>query len=113
MAQPAKHTPGPWTVEQCSAPVYGSDGSIIAEGIGIGTQSTHIGTVYGKNNAHNANLIAAAPAMYLELKESLVLLRASYHDMCEKHGADSLHAQVLFERIESVCAALAQAEGKQ
>ena len=77
MTRTAKHTPGPWAVEQCSAPVYGSDGSIIAEGIGIGAQSTHIGTVYGKNSSHNAHLIAAAPALYEAVQNLLEFIKGN------------------------------------
>lgn len=107
MTRTAKHTPGPWAVEQCSAPVYGSDGSIIAEGIGIGAQSTHIGTVYGKNSSHNAHLIAAAPTMYEALK-ALVDVFPSVVKMTPygvSTGISKIH--------DNAVAALAQAEGKQ
>ena len=99
-ARSVQFTPGPWAVEQCSAPVYGSDGSIIAEGIGIGAQSTHIGTVYGKNSSHNAHLIAAAPAMYEALQEALKCI--------EKHVP-----KTEFAPRQWIREVLAQAEGKQ
>jgi len=105
MTQPAKHTPGPWIVEQCSAPVYGSDGSVIAEGIGIGTQSTHIGTVYGKNNAHNANLIAAAPAMY----EALLSILKDIEKVEPRTLSGYANLCTMFRTVAKT--ALAQAEG--
>ena len=61
----------------------------------------------------NAHLIAAAPAMYAELVAGLVLLEASYQDMCGKYGTDSLHAQTVWERVERTRQVIAQAEGRQ
>ncbi len=64
------------------------------------------------DNAQYRSLIAAAPAMYLELKEGLVLLEASHHDMVDMYGIDSLQAKTVWERIESTRNTIAQAEGE-
>ena len=106
----AKHTPGPWAVDQCSAPVYGSDGSLVAEGIGIGAQSTHIGTVYGKNSSHNAHLIAAAPAMYEALQDIVEGLTDEITHMVEGSKPDTARLDYLANKAGL---ALAQAEGRQ
>ena len=68
------HTPGPWIIEGIESPVYGSNGAPVANGIGIGTQSRHVATVYtgGRNaaviNHANAALISAAPDLLEALK---------------------------------------------
>lgn len=52
----------------------------------------------------NATLVEA-------LEEALPLIEASYHDMEEKHGYGSLHAETVFEGLEKVRKALAAAKG--
>ena len=73
-----KHTPGVWSIEKLPAPIYGSNGTLQAEGVGIGTASEHIATVIGREATRgpNAALIAAAPAMYAAL-----LQYAKIHDI--------------------------------
>jgi len=68
------HTPGPWRNESYGTPVFGSDGSLVAAGIGIRAASEHVCTVYSKNADANARLIAAAP----ELLEALKCLRDAF-----------------------------------
>ena len=105
----SKHTPGPWAV--CNWMV----GNNVPTGettVCGPNGDEHICTMDGnENNQANAHLIAAAPAMYLELKEGLVLLEASHHDMVDMYGVDSLQAKTVWERIESTRNALAQAKG--
>ena len=98
----SKHTPGPW---KCVDPhvIRGPKNVVVAK-----TLDSKEGYEIKQANAH---LIAAAPAMYLELKEGLVLLEASHHDMVDMYGVDSLQAKTVWERIESTRNALAQAKG--
>ncbi len=67
----AKHTPGPWHNERGPAPVYGLNGDLMVNGIGIGAGSEHIATVTGREATRcaNARLIAAAPYLYEALTE--------------------------------------------
>ena len=60
----------------------------------------------------DANLIAAAPAMYAELVNGLGLLEASYHDMCDKYGKDSMQAEIVWDQVERTRNVIAQAEGR-
>ena len=110
----AKHTPGPWIVRYAK--------NITAIGTTKGEMQLSLHGVYDglkplSVDVHewqaNANLIAAAPAMYEALKDSLVLLEASYHDMHDKFGAHDLGTLTVFDCVEKVKATLAQAEGKQ
>ena len=99
----AKHTPGPWVAalgERLNTDVYHIDKQgnrvFVAE---FATQT-------------DAVLSAAAPAMYAELVNGLGLLEASYHDMCDKYGNDSLQAQTVWEQVERTRNVIAQAEGR-
>ncbi len=103
-AEGAQFTPGPWHVEKCSAPVYGSDGTLMVNGVGIGAGSRHIGTISSKNAHNDANLIAAAPAMY----EALQAAQAFLLDGTPDNEISDLERHTL-QQIES---ALAQAEGR-
>lgn len=77
MTTSSKHTPGPWTINAIPSPVYGSDGSLVATGIGIGDGiSAHIATVTGKRAAQNAALIAAAPELVAALESALIFKHA-------------------------------------
>ena len=108
----AQFTPGPWVAERDTArnayawKVTGAKGTVndIARLALVDSYSQLEG---------NAHLIAAAPAMYAELVAGLVLLEASYQDMCGKYGTDSLHAQTVWERVERTRQVIAQAEGRQ
>ena len=107
-ARGAQFTPGPWVVE-CKKFIATPKAVVIAE-LNDGLQGEYPES--GHINA-NATLIAAAPAMYAELVAGLVLLEASYQDMCGKYGTDSLHAQTVWERVERTRQVIAQAEGRQ
>ena len=86
---------------------------MVSKSMGMGAEK-HIADVqYNEERYANAHLIAAAPAMYAELVAGLVLLEASYQDMCGKYGTDSLHAQTVWERVERTRQVIAQAEGRQ
>ena len=102
------HTPGPWY------PHYAKADHCLSSSVWGQEPGNQVAVIGGKSlqtmNA-NAALIAAAPAMYLELKEGLVLLEASHHDVVYLYGIDSLQAKTVWERIESTRNALAQAEG--
>ena len=104
----AKHTPGPWEVVGSRICTVGNDRERVTlaktEPSGAFTMSTE--------QTANAHLIAAAPAMYIELKEGLVLLEASHHDMVDMYGIDSLQAKTVWDRIESTRNVIAQAEGR-
>ena len=93
-----EHTKGPWKIEKLEAPVYGSDGSLVATGAGIGTESHHICTVYGRKTKANARLIAAAPELLEACKHMLRLMNGlGYH----------------FDAMEDAEAAIAKAEGRE
>lgn len=115
-----KHTPGPWKY-CCTA--YDELRGIPPVALEVRAETNGMYKPYicdvrsinsngNDNTIANAALIAAAPAMYLELKEGLVLLEASHHDMVDMYGIDSLQAKTVWERIESTRNTLAQAEGK-
>ena len=109
MTHTAKHTPGPWEVTGSHSR------EVIATNRGNYRPCMTIAKVGGYWDGEaqaNAHLIAAAPAMYAELVAGLVLLEASYQDMCGKYGTDSLHAQTVWERVERTRQVIAQAEGK-
>ena len=93
----AQFTSGPWVMRPDST-IESKDGVTVASFI---------------DNKPDMPLIAAAPAMYAELVAGLVLLEASYQDMCGKYGTDSLHAQTVWERVERTRQVIAQAEGRQ
>lgn len=113
------HTPGPWVVS-IGPPEHVRISPIKTRIIPADGRDMIITTaeygVYGPRNPMeaeaNANLIAAAPAMYEALKDSLVLLEASYHDMHDKFGAHDLGTLTVFDCVEKVKAALAQAEAR-
>ena len=104
----AQFTPGPWAVNKSDTCLI-----MVSKSMGMGAEK-HIADVqYNEERYANAHLIAAAPAMYAELVAGLVLLEASYQDMCGKYGTDSLHAQTVWERVERTRQVIAQAEGRQ
>jgi len=100
-------TPGKWTVQHNN---NDDTTHIVANDPHVGMDM--VAEIYRVSAYEgNAAIIAAAPAMYLELKEGLVLLEASHHDMVDMYGTDSLQAKTVWERIESTRNTLAQAEG--
>lgn len=113
MTHTAQHTPGPWAVKSTdedinTKTIIDSHEFWIAKVLNFNRASDDI-----RESQANANLIAAAPAMYAELVAGLVLLEASYQDMCGKYGTDSLHAQTVWERVERTRQVIAQAEGRR
>ena len=110
MTHTTKHTPGPLKAVQIiienSPCTWAVQRKSIREQWGKPSVATYI------DNEADARLFAAAPAMYEELKEGLVLLEASHHDMVDMYGIDSLQAKTVWERIESTRNVIAQAEGK-
>ena len=102
MHNTTKHTPGPWgRIVELGCDVYA-----------ISKDPESHTFVAECAIEEDARFIAAAPAMYEELKEGLVLLEASHHDMVDMYGIDSLQAKTVWERIESTRNVIAQAEGK-
>lgn len=82
-------TPGPqWTVNRIKSPIYGSDGSLVAEGFGIGAQSKFVATVLREPDAR---LIAKAPLL-IEAREVLDKLRTEMRLLGLAIWADNLSA---------------------
>lgn len=128
-AEGAQFTPGPWHVEKCSAPVYGSDGTLMVNGVGIGAGSRHIGTISSKNAHNDANLIAAAPAMYEALSMAhnvLYMLKQGFPSeaLCSENnpwgqdtgtlpdGKKVSRSAYMKKADEATAVALSQAEGR-
>ena len=101
-----KHTPGPWHVGLKPGPmVYGPQGEQIV-GLNVMLDSDEV--------LANAKFIAAAPAMYEALRQSLVLVELAAleewgREVRGEHQPPTTEAR---DRLEKVKAALAQAEGK-
>ena len=114
MTHTTKHTPGPWVVETTNT-LPGECADNVHRLCYPGYRIRGICAIWNNTRTSKANaaLIAAAPAMYAELVAGLVLLEASYQDMCGKYGTDSLHAQTVWERVERTRQVIAQAEGRQ
>ena len=113
----AQFTQGPWVVDEDYEDEEQQAIGIVKEGHGYIAgihilASSNNGEGFTSEDRANAHLIAAAPAMFEELKEGLVLLEASHHDMVDMYGIDSLQAKTVWERIESTRNVIAQAEGK-
>ena len=104
----AQFTPGPWAVNKSDTCLI-----MVSKSMGMGAEK-HIADVqYNEERYANAHLIAAAPAMYAELVNGLGLLEASYHDMCDKSGKDSMQAEIVWDQVERTRNVIAQAEGRQ
>lgn len=103
MTQPAKHTPGPWRIidsrDQSKATIVGAD--FPAMGFVADVNLCRNNTHQQVDGRANANLIAAAPAMYALIKD---MRQAFYVDGKRK----ALLA--VMERSHDV---VAQAEGRQ
>ena len=112
----AQFTPGPWVIEKgwngdrptITAKVSKTQ---VIDNRGLIADLEH--TPFIEHAQANATLIAAAPAMYAELVNGLGLLEASYHDMCDKYGKDSMQAEVVWDQVERTRNVIAQAEGRQ
>ena len=101
----AKHTPGPWN---CVDPhvIRGPKNVVVAK-----TLDSKEGYEIKQANAH---LIAAAPAMYEALQQSLVLVELAALEEWGRavRGEQQPPTTEAKDRLEKVKAALAQAEGK-
>jgi len=105
MAQPAKHTPGPWQIsaiqnEPEKMSIIDADMCFVAE-----VWQTYINGE-SRQQAHAA-LIAAAPAMYEALQWAKQYLR-----MPDFHPDNSYGCEEWASDYNTLIAALAQAEGK-
>ena len=106
MTQPVKHTPGPWHVGLKPGPmVYGPQGEQIV-GLNVMLDSDEV--------LANAKFIAAAPAMYDALQQSLVLVELAALEEWGRavRGEQQPPTTEARDRLEKVKAALAQAEGQ-
>ena len=102
MTHTTKHTPGPWVVN--------ADGHMIeAQLPNLRNEYEHIcdlrGGIKGQINLGNAQLIAAAPAMYEALSEALEQLNA-----CRLGYVDTGKVNIVYQAVKK---ALAQAEGNR
>ena len=110
MTHITKHTPGPWSVERDRA-----------KSLSLYAGTTFIGEVYhdkdepSTEEQGNVNLIAAAPAMYEALQQSLVLVELAALEEWGRavRGEQQPPTTEAKDRLEKVKAALAQAEGRQ
>ena len=112
MNKSAQFTPGPWkAVPDKSRNMY----TWYVEGAkGVVPTIARLSLIDACEEIEgNATLIAAAPAMYAELVNGLGLLEASYHDMCDKYGKDSMQAEVVWDQVERTRNVIAQAEGRR
>ena len=101
-----KHTPGPWHVGlKPGTMVYGPQGEQIV-GINVMLDSDEV--------LANAKFIAAAPAMYDALQQSLVLVELAALEEWGRavRGEQQPPTTEARDRLEKVKAALAQAEGR-
>lgn len=56
----AAHTPGPLALTKIASPIYGSNGSMVAEGVGIGAMnSVYVATVTGRKRDADAERLVA------------------------------------------------------
>ena len=95
MTHTTKHTPGPWVVTEHSAGMICVAGPNNKDLCAVGYNRTE-----GRNDVANANLIAAAPAMYEALKRIKVLMESG-----DIEGRD-------WVEYGHIINALAQAEGR-
>ena len=101
-----KHTPGPWHVGlKPGTMVYGPQGEQIV-GLNVMLDSDEV--------LANAKFIAAAPAMYDALQQSLVLVELAALEEWGRavRGEQQPPTTEARDRLEKVKTALAQAEGK-
>ena len=106
MTQPVKHTPGPWHVGlKPGTMVYGPQGEQIV-GLNVMLDSDEV--------LANAKFIAAAPAMYEALQQSLALVQLAALEEWGRavRGEQQPPTTEARDRLEKVKTALAQAEGK-
>ena len=108
MTHTAKHTPGPWVVdddyedEEQQAIGIVKDGHGYIAGIHI-LASCINGEGFSAEDRANAHLIAAAPAMYEALREIVAAVGSG--EVIDYSSAGDWYTEA--------CAVLAQAEGKQ
>ena len=109
------HTPGPW---QGGLQISSSKGSNIIAHIQTRTKKlsgySNANGVYHYEALANAQLIAAAPDLLEALKESLVILEASYLDWAETpYESQNSNGDVIFEVKERVKEVIAKAIGEE
>lgn len=105
MKQKTKHTPGPWY------PHYAKADHCLSSSVWGHEPGNQVAVIGGKSleimNA-NAALIAAAPAMYEEVRAAFELLI----DLRDRSTTTPAYHAIIQKRIASMRQALAQAEGK-
>ena len=97
----SKHTPGPWTVDEC---LDAQGFSTIRHSDGTGNGNTELGPVATVYTEKHATLIASAPAMYEALKAVYAVLNVKENF---RPGSQTVGA------IELAEAALAQADDER
>ena len=116
MTHIAKHTPGPWRIidsrNQSKATIVGAD--FPAMGFVADVNLCRNNTHQQVDGHANAALIAAAPAMYEALQQTLFLVELAAleewgREVTGEHQPPTTEAR---DRLEKVKAALAQAEDK-
>jgi hypothetical protein len=103
----AKHTPGPWVIQDNAAAgihIY-SNGGAFGGGLHVARVSNSAGIGYAGQEA-NARLIASAPDMARELADALDLL-VRLHDGCPALTSEAL--DLLGAHIERMSAVIAKA----
>ena len=116
----AQFTPGPWVVDEDYEDEEQQAIGIVKEGRGY-IAGIHIlascnnGEGFTAEDRANAALIAAAPAMYEALQQSLVLVELAALEEWGRavRGEQQPPTTEAKDRLEKVKAALAQAEGRQ
>ena len=114
MTQPAKHTPGPWQVNDSTENDDDTTLTIFApaDEVEIATMSAYEnGCECFSEIRENAHLIAAAPAMYEALQQLVHVEQLRKQAVTENDYVDLVLADSKLQQL--VQAVLAQAEGRQ
>ena len=116
MDKPSKHTPGPWTVEETRDGMTIRDNRRRLEIVHNYPNGEGQQVIVGKHTGldcltdANAALIAAAPAMYLELQNIVEGLTDEITRIIEGNKPDTARLDYLANKAGQ---AVAQAEGRQ
>jgi|688.fasta_scaffold532493_2 hypothetical protein len=103
-----KHTKGPWLIE---SKVYVCGGECC---VAVTETYSAMQKLSPEQREANARLIAAAPELLEALKESLVILEASYLDWAETSNEfQNSNEDIIFEVKERVKEVIAKATGEQ
>ena len=111
MTHTAQHTPGPWAVKSTdedinTKTIIDSHEFWIAKVLNFNRASDDI-----RESQANANLIAAAPAMYEALQHAAM---SYHHPACKCKGEYSANPELYCTcHVQKAQAALAQAEGRR